>query len=215
MATFRGSQTSTPKPRILFYGHYDVISARSTGWVSDPFTLSGRNGYLYGRGATDNKGPVMAVACAAAELLAHRALSVDLVLLVEGEEEAGSGGFVETVKRHKVQEHLFLAGRRGSNRPLQETIGQIDSILVRYHSFFDSQERIHTQHPAATPPGSRRTPRVSHTACEAWCIAMWRFVCKSFPAKFFELIALKIFNAGPDLHSGVDGGAAREPMLDM
>ena len=108
MATFRGSQTSTPKPRILFYGHYDVISARSTGWVSDPFTLSGRNGYLYGRGATDNKGPVMAVACAAAELLAHRALGVDLVPLVEGEEEAGSGGFVETVKRHKVLEHPLL-----------------------------------------------------------------------------------------------------------
>ena len=44
----------------------------------------------------------MAVACAAADLLARRALGVDLVMLVEGEEEAGSGGFVDTVKRHKV-----------------------------------------------------------------------------------------------------------------
>ncbi|KAM5533124.1 hypothetical protein V8D89_013172 [Ganoderma adspersum] len=162
MATFRGSQTSIPKPRILFYGHYDVISARSTGWVSDPFTLSGRNGYLYGRGATDNKGPVMAVACAAAELLAHRALSVDLVLLVEGEEEAGSGGFVETVKRHK------------------ETIGQIDSILVSNSTWI-----------------AEDTP------------------CITYGLRGVVHCNVEIFNAGPDLHSGVDGGAAREPMLDM
>lgn len=44
----------------------------------------------------------MAVACAAADLLGRRALDVDLVMLLEGEEEAGSGGFVETVKRKKV-----------------------------------------------------------------------------------------------------------------
>lgn len=102
LATFHGTQTSSTKPRILFYGHYDVISARREGWLSEPFTLTGRNGYLYGRGATDNKGPIMAVACAVADLLEQRALGADLVMLVEGEEESGSGGFVETVKRHKV-----------------------------------------------------------------------------------------------------------------
>ena len=44
----------------------------------------------------------MAVACAAAELLGRRALDLDLVMLIEGEEEAGSGGFAEAVKRNKV-----------------------------------------------------------------------------------------------------------------
>ncbi|EMD39729.1 hypothetical protein CERSUDRAFT_150401 [Gelatoporia subvermispora B] len=112
LATFRGTEKKPTKPRILFYGHYDVISAPRKGWVSDPFTLSGRNGYLYGRGATDNKGPIIAVACAAANLLARRALDLDLVLLIEGEEEAGSGGFVDTVRKHK------------------DAIGPIDAILV-------------------------------------------------------------------------------------
>ncbi|OCH91138.1 Zn-dependent exopeptidase [Obba rivulosa] len=112
LATFRGTETKPGKPRILFYGHYDVISAPPIGWTSDPFSLSGRNGYLYGRGATDNKGPIMAIACAAANLLARRALDIDLVLLVEGEEEAGSGGFVEAVRKHK------------------DLIGPIDAILV-------------------------------------------------------------------------------------
>lgn len=89
--------------------HYDVISAPANGWASDPFVLCGRNGYLYGRGITDDKGPMMAVACAAAELLSRRALGVDLVFLVEGEEECGSTGFREAVRRHKVRSYYVKA----------------------------------------------------------------------------------------------------------
>jgi di- and tripeptidase len=51
---------------------------------------------------TDNKGPILAIAAAAAELLGQRALELDLVFLIEGEEEIGSSGFAETVKKHKV-----------------------------------------------------------------------------------------------------------------
>lgn len=82
--------------------HYDVISAPADGWSTDPFTLTGKNGYFYGRGATDNKGPILAVACAASELLGKRALDCDLVFLIEGEEEAGSEGFCSGVRKHKV-----------------------------------------------------------------------------------------------------------------
>jgi di- and tripeptidase len=88
--------------RFLLISHYDVIPAPRDGWNSEPFTLTGKNGYLYGRGATDNKGPILAVACAAADLLSRRALGLDLVMLIEGEEECGSIGFRETVQKHKV-----------------------------------------------------------------------------------------------------------------
>lgn len=42
---------------MLIYGHYDVIAAENEKnlWGSDPFTLTGKNGYLYGRGTSDNK----------------------------------------------------------------------------------------------------------------------------------------------------------------
>jgi acetylornithine deacetylase/succinyl-diaminopimelate desuccinylase-like protein len=82
--------------------HYDVISAPPEGWESDPFKLTARNGYLYARGVADDKGPILAVACAAADLLRARKLDVDLLFLVEGEEETGSGGFVDAVQKHKV-----------------------------------------------------------------------------------------------------------------
>lgn len=99
--------------------HYDVIAAPSpppstSSWQTNPFTLTGINGYLYGRGVTDNKGPILASACAVATLAARGELDVDVVFLIEGEEEAGSGGFGESVAKYKDQ------------------IGEIDAILVRF-----------------------------------------------------------------------------------
>ncbi|TFK70401.1 glutathione degradosome [Pluteus cervinus] len=112
LGTFEGTKSERPKLRVLFYGHYDVIPAPPDGWITDPFTLTGRNGCLYGRGVTDDKGPIIAVACAAADLLAQRALEIDLVFLIEGEEECGSTGFGECVRKYK------------------DAIGHIDAILV-------------------------------------------------------------------------------------
>lgn len=78
----------------------------------------------------------MAVVCAAADLLGRRALELDLVLLIEGEEEAGSGGFGETVRKHKVGDYTFTSSERARNVfhlsiVEQEAIGHIDAILVR------------------------------------------------------------------------------------
>ncbi|KAI0317637.1 Zn-dependent exopeptidase [Amylostereum chailletii] len=116
-AMFQGAQSDRRKPRILVYGHYDVISAPPEGWNSDPFRLTARNGFLYGRGVSDDKGPVLAIACAAADLLQQRKLGIDLLFLVEGEEETGSVGFRETVQKYK------------------DLIGPVDAILVSNSSW--------------------------------------------------------------------------------
>jgi len=99
---------------ILFYGHYDIVTAStgSTKWTDDAFTLSGRNGFFYGRGVSDNKGPVLAAMFAASELLRQQK-DVNVTFLIEGEEECGSYGFAEAVKANKV--HLkatFLTSGR-------------------------------------------------------------------------------------------------------
>ncbi|KAI0256992.1 Zn-dependent exopeptidase [Lactifluus subvellereus] len=132
-ACFQGAQTSLRKPRILFYGHYDVISAPPEGWVSDPFRLTARNGYLYGRGVADDKGPVLAVACAAADLVRARKLGVDLLFLVEGEEKTGSGGFVDAVLRHKAR-----GNAPATSFPDRNLIGDVDAILVSNSSWIAS-----------------------------------------------------------------------------
>jgi di- and tripeptidase len=88
----------------LFYGHYDVVGAESNRhkWNTDPFKLASINGYLYGRGVSDNKGPLLAALYAAAELTQKKALGCNIVFLIEGEEESGSQGFAQTVQENKA-----------------------------------------------------------------------------------------------------------------
>ncbi len=85
--------------KIIVYGHYDVQPVVSELWNTPPFTLTGVNGYLYGRGASDNKGPITAMIVGAKELI-EEDLNVEIIFLLDGEEEAGfeTGGFKEAVK---------------------------------------------------------------------------------------------------------------------
>ncbi|KAI8869947.1 Zn-dependent exopeptidase [Ramicandelaber brevisporus] len=95
---FRATSPKTPAaPTALFYGHYDVMPANPAEWSSPPFSLSGRDGYLYGRGVTDNKGPILAAVFATSELHQDRLLECDVVFFIEGEEENGSAGIREAL----------------------------------------------------------------------------------------------------------------------
>ena len=103
-AKFRGNPaTAASRKTILFYGHYDVIPAEDNQgkWKHDPFTLTGEGGYLYGRGISDNKGPIMAAIYAAHELANEQSLGSDIIFLIEGEEESGSRGFAQAIQAKK------------------------------------------------------------------------------------------------------------------
>ncbi len=91
------------KPTILCYSHYDVQPAAiEDGWETEPFQLAEKEGYLYGRGTDDDKGPIAVTYFSVKELLdKNEGLPVNIAFLYEGEEESGSGGFVETVSKHR------------------------------------------------------------------------------------------------------------------
>jgi acetylornithine deacetylase/succinyl-diaminopimelate desuccinylase-like protein len=78
-------------PTVLIYGHYDVQDpGDESAWSSPPFEPEIRDGRLYARGACDDKGnflPLLHVACAMADA---GELPVNVRVLVEGAEEAGS-----------------------------------------------------------------------------------------------------------------------------
>lgn len=124
-ARFSGTgnaDSSKKSSRILFYGHYDVISAEKNGqWATDPFEMTNMDGYMYGRGVSDNKGPILAAIFAVAELVQRSELSNDVVFLIEGEEECGSAGFQEAVNRHKA------------------LIGDIDWVLLSNSYWLDDE----------------------------------------------------------------------------
>lgn len=77
---------------VLLYGHYDVQPDAPVGeWKSPPFEPTLRDGRIWCRGATDNKGQLMAHVCGLEKTLReHGELPVNLICLFEGEEEIGS-----------------------------------------------------------------------------------------------------------------------------
>ncbi|KAK2183776.1 hypothetical protein NP493_289g01025 [Ridgeia piscesae] len=96
---------SDPKKKtVCIYGHLDVQPAQmSDGWDTEPFVLTEVDGKLYGRGATDDKAPVL---CILAAIEAYRELKVDLPInlqfIFEGMEESGSEGLEELLQREKA-----------------------------------------------------------------------------------------------------------------
>jgi len=83
--------------------------------------MKGVNGYLYGRGVSDNKGPIMAALYGVVDLVQNKSLDSDITFLIEGEEESGSRGFKEAVRRHK------------------ELIGDIDYIILANSYWLDDE----------------------------------------------------------------------------
>jgi acetylornithine deacetylase/succinyl-diaminopimelate desuccinylase-like protein len=78
---------------VLIYGHYDVQPPDPLAlWDSPPFEPVLKNGYVFARGATDNKGQILAHILGIQETMEQdRDLPVNLHLVIEGEEEIGSG----------------------------------------------------------------------------------------------------------------------------
>ncbi|MBI3466853.1 MAG: M20/M25/M40 family metallo-hydrolase, partial [Planctomycetes bacterium] len=79
-------------PTALVYGHYDVQPPDPLGeWITPPFEPTRRNGNIYARGATDDKGQMLThVKSAQAWIETAGAVPINLKYLIEGEEEVGS-----------------------------------------------------------------------------------------------------------------------------
>lgn len=77
---------------VLIYGHYDVQPAEmADGWSSDPFEPEERDGFIYARGSSDDKGQAFVhIKALESYLQTTGKAPVNVKLLIEGEEEIGS-----------------------------------------------------------------------------------------------------------------------------
>jgi acetylornithine deacetylase/succinyl-diaminopimelate desuccinylase-like protein len=91
--------TDPAAPTVLIYGHYDVQGPEPLElWSSPPFAPTIRDGRLYARGASDDKGnflPLLHVACAMARA---GELPVNVRVLVEGEEERAGDSVAKWIR---------------------------------------------------------------------------------------------------------------------
>lgn len=121
-----------PGPVFAFNTHMDVVPA-GDGWSSDPFVLRQDGGRLYGRGACDCKGPLVAMVEALRLLAGHRrAWSGTLLgVFVADEEIASAGAKHYAATRPRIDfavvgeptSNATFAAHKGSLRPLVRVHG--------------------------------------------------------------------------------------------
>ncbi|EAA28142.2 Zn-dependent exopeptidase [Neurospora crassa] len=154
------------KRTILVYGHYDVQPAeKSDGWDTEPFDLTVKeDGRMCGRGATDDKGPVLGWLNA---IEAHKAAGIDfpvnLLMCFEGMEEYGSDG---------LEELVMAEGKK--------YFADADAVCISDNYW------LGTERP-----------------------------CLTYGLRGCNYYSVEVSGPGADLHSGVFGGTAQEPMTDL
>ena len=99
----RASMKGKSPKRVLIYGHYDVQPEDPIAeWKTPPFEPTIRDGILYGRGATDDKGQVFTHVKAVESLLKTEGkLPCEVIFLLEGEEESGGDALARYVGQAK------------------------------------------------------------------------------------------------------------------
>ncbi|MBG9368119.1 M20/M25/M40 family metallo-hydrolase [Streptococcus sp. NLN64] len=138
---------------LIFYNHYDTVPADGDQiWTGQPFEVSVRDGYLYGRGVDDDKGHITARLSALKKYQAESGgdLPVNVIFIVEGAEESASVDLNLYLK--KYQEQLVGAdllvweqGHRNSKHQLEIAGGNkgivtfdlyVSSAALDIHSSF-------------------------------------------------------------------------------
>lgn len=102
VARYRGRGTRKP---VLFLAHLDVVDARREDWTLDPFVLTERDGFFYGRGTLDVKGGAATLVTTFVRLRQEGFMpDRDLILALTADEEGGNNNGVQ----------WLLANRRDS-----------------------------------------------------------------------------------------------------
>ncbi len=102
VARLSSSAMPNPSRALLLMAHLDVVGVDKAKWSVDPFAAVIKDGYLYGRGAIDDKGMLAANLAVFIALKRSQArLNRDVIFLAEGDEEAGG----ETGMKFAVEKH--------------------------------------------------------------------------------------------------------------
>jgi succinyl-diaminopimelate desuccinylase len=114
-------------PLLILAGHTDVVpTGPREQWLSDPFTPTEREGYLYGRGAADMKSGLAAMTCAVERLLARGRVSGTIAFLVTSDEEGacrhGTRHVAEVLRARGVRPDYAIVGEATAAAALGDRI---------------------------------------------------------------------------------------------
>lgn len=107
-------------PGVILSGHTDVVPVDGQNWTTDPFTLTEKDGKLFGRGTCDMKGFLAVVLAAVPKLVASN-LRIPVRIAFSHDEEIGCIGvksLVEWLKNQPVRDELCIVGEPTDMRPV-------------------------------------------------------------------------------------------------
>ncbi|QRK08999.1 M20/M25/M40 family metallo-hydrolase [Archangium violaceum] len=187
LARLKGNGRARP---VLVLAHLDTVPARREEWASDPWTLTERDGFLYGRGVQDNKG------MAAASVLALRRLkrdgvklSRDVVLVLSADEEVGSGNDIDWLLEHHPElREAELAINEGGLTALTE-----DRRRVRFVNL-QAAERVsrNVVLKASGPGGHSSVPPAAPNPMVRLAAAVARVGALTFPTRLTPVTRLNV-----------------------
>ena len=129
LAPFVIARFKSPNPSaktVIFYNHYDTVPAdNDQPWTEDPFTLSVRDGVMYGRGVDDDKGHIVARLTALQKYVeAKKDLPVNITFIMEGAEESASTDLDRYLDKYK--EELLGADLLVWEQGSRNALGQLE-----------------------------------------------------------------------------------------
>jgi acetylornithine deacetylase/succinyl-diaminopimelate desuccinylase-like protein len=118
IARLKGTGKGRP---LLLIAHSDVVPAERSQWTVDPFSGESRNGFIYGRGAQDDKSLLAAELAVMVEIKRRNIkLGRDLILLAEADEESGNTG-IERMIQHDYFQRIDAEFALNDGGYIQET----------------------------------------------------------------------------------------------
>ncbi|MBA3066696.1 M20/M25/M40 family metallo-hydrolase [bacterium] len=117
------------KIKLLYDIHSDTITARNTGWNTDPFRAEFKDGHLYGRGAVDDKGP-LAAAIFSGNFLKNLA-GCCVYLLASDREEIDEGYGCRTfLRQEKIKPDFVIISEPSDLRLIFGQRGRVEITLT-------------------------------------------------------------------------------------
>jgi len=188
VARYRGTDGAA-KP-IVIAGHMDVVSAFREDWERDPFTAVVENGFVFGRGASDNK---FGIASMVATLLWLKQEGFkprrDILLALTGDEETTQATTAVLAEQLKHAELLLNSDAGGAllgddGRPVVYGMQAAEKTYVDFRIEF-------------TNPGGHSSRPGASNAIYDMARAITRIAAFRFPARSSELTTAYFRAAGP------------------
>ena len=179
IVTYKGSSNEKP---FFIAAHMDVVPApHPDKWNSDPFKLTERDGYLYGRGVADMKSELIAVVqtfmrLKRAGFVPHRTM----ILQLSGGEEAGPNTTKEMIRRSPTPEFMLNAESGGGiyDANLRPILYTVQAAEKTYADF---------QLTATSPGGHSSEPSPAKNAINRMSKALDRIATYRFPVQYNDI----------------------------